>query len=52
MSIIERITSRWVMRFFLSFRLPIFGEKEKGVLVMETIQRTKQILLKESLEGG
>lgn len=40
------------MRFFLSFLLPIFGEKEKGVLVMERIQRTKQILLKESLEGG
>jgi len=40
------------MRFFMSFLLPIFGENRKGVLDMITIQRTKQILLKESLEGG
>ena len=41
-----------VMRFFMSFYFQFLVKIEEGVLDMLTIQRTKQILLKESLEGG
>jgi hypothetical protein len=52
LSILKHITGIWVMCFFAFIRFQnlvlILGE---GVLNM-SIQRTRQILLKESLEGG
>lgn len=52
MSIFKCITVSWVMHFFAFYHLQILVQKNKGGELGMIIQRTKQILIKESLEGG